>query len=401
MRLFSVGVAAFSLWFGVLVITLWVYYAAVHCPLSVSGGNQASRHDKSLARLGSGINRHLAPSQPTPRLLGSSTVKNLLERVEWADAYRYGLKDSRGVGMDCARLLFAPIGNTTRYLAVFHARSRSTKQFEVHIAQSLDLLQWEHLRRIVSNADMPVIQKDSRSGQVLLVFEQFFSSKRQWPCALGIRQYKSVQELISGQPGLQFQFRVPNTLSKIEGTPSIERWDQQRHTIRLWFHWHNEELGRDEVATGKLSDFPGDAPHWTARKHNKYVQTLSTLGVSGNVGGRHHLRFGGTSDQGLVLQEGNIQRPPLLPTDWAAWRVWMYSESSRQFIQLDVKTHQNSTAIANPAAFALPCPGSSETKNLPAESNICFAVLYFIFREGSAKNEGGQLIYYTRVSREY
>lgn len=71
---------------------------------------------------------------------GTCTVANVLENVMASTRHVYGLRDSRGVGMDCARVMYAPWAGVSRYIAVYHARSRVTKQFEVHVAQSFDLI---------------------------------------------------------------------------------------------------------------------------------------------------------------------------------------------------------------------------------------------------------------------
>ena len=343
----------------------------------------------------------------------SHTVASLLEDVHGSDAHRYNIKDSRGEGMDCARVVFAPIDGEPRirrYLAVYHTRSRVTRQFEVHLAQSFDLMRWEHLRRVAVNADMPAIRVDNRTGRVLVVYEQFLSSTGQSPCALGIRQFASTQHLVSGLNDATAQFRIPNSISKIEGTPSIDRWDPSNRNVCIWFHFHNDTNMRDMVARGTLTGFPGATPSWVAEPHHAYNHRAMAVGVSGNIGGRHRLAVNdvGTHDGGsaptttsIILQEGNVQLPPLLPTDWASWRVWLYRDGlNHTLTMLNVQTHSKSLSIANPWADVLECP----FRNCSAESRegsagMCLVVGYFIFGEGAAHGEAGQLLFYKRIAR--
>jgi hypothetical protein len=421
MRVSSAGCAALVIWLVAVTVTTVLYSTLRNTETKLppcAHSQPGHRHTKDSRFQPSALSslspdtfsEHatVRPDGPHPQLNGftrpltPTTLKSLLENVQWSEAYRYGMKDSRGNGMDCMRVIAVPLGKTVRYLSVYHARSRVTKQFEIHLAQSLDLVEWEHLRRVVVNADMPVIHHDSGSGSVLLVFEQFLSSTQQSPCMIGVRHFTTIQHLISGGAAAMGTslFRVPNTLSKIEGTPSIDWWDPERRVIRLWFHWMNEKTTRDEVAIGTLSDFPGTSPRWSARKHTSYVRNITHHGVTGNVGGRHHLHLDNQHhlNHGWILQEGNTQSLPVWPTNWTAWRVWLYSEASQSFVQLKVNTHGHSTALANPAAAVLPCPTTVAARTTATQES-CLVVTYFIFREGAAKRESGQLLFYTHVQK--
>ena len=67
-----------------------------------------------------------------------------------------------------------------RYLAVYHHRDPVLKTFNVLLAQSFDLVSWEFLRRLITNADMPTLARDNASSGVLLSYEKFHSTKTQW-----------------------------------------------------------------------------------------------------------------------------------------------------------------------------------------------------------------------------
>ena len=317
------------------------------------------------------------PRLPVPR------VQGLLTDVEGSTGFRYGLKDSRGVGMDCLRIIYAPLHGVRRYLGVYHHYQKDIKTFQVYLAQSFDLVTWEFLRRLLSNADMPAITADTATGRVLLVYEQFLSAKERWPCALGIRLYSSVDTLVSGRPLATFV--APNTVSRIEGTPNIYTFDATAGTAEIGFHFQNETLVRDEVGRGVLSGFPG-TPVWTASADQHYNRVMTSKGVTGNVGGRDVLEINGGQHR-LVICEGNIQPPPAHPTVWDAWRVWLW-EDNRTVAQLNIRTHKGSVAVANPSMALIPSPETGR----PA----LFAT-YFIFSEGAAKGEAGQLAFYSEI----
>jgi hypothetical protein len=251
---------------------------------------------------------------------------------------------------------------------------------QVFIAQSFDLLNWERLRRLVSNADMPAIGIDIATGRVLLAYEHFLSSKAKWPCAIGVRVYKSIDTLISGRP--VGTFTAPNTISRIEGTPNIYRFDPLAGVVELGFHYQNETLLRDQVARATLLHFPGKAS-WEAAPDAKYNAMMTRAGVTGNIGGREQVRFG---HQTFVVCEGNIQHLPAHPTNWSTWRVWLWQNDS--LAMLPVHTHKGSVSIANPSAIVVPSPASNKKALL---------ISYFIFGEGAAKGEGGSFLSYTEI----
>ena len=322
-------------------------------------------------------------AMPRPAV-SAKQLRAMVLDIPGSAGHRYGVKDSRGVGMDCMRVVFSPVGPVKRYLAVYHHHDRDTKTYEVYLAQSFNLLHWEFLRRLVNNADMADLAVDEATGCVLLVYEHFLSAKSQWPCSVGMRKYSSVSNLISGTAAATFV--APNTLSQLEGTPSISRWDSSAGTAEIWFHHHNATLNRDEVAQAELSDFPG-IPEWNVTQDLGYMATVTRLGATGNVGGRHRIVLPGTGDV-MMLQEGNIQPPPILPTKWKDWRVWLYTAHTKTFTKLNVQSHAKSTAFANPSADFMPSPASDR---------MALFVTYFIFKEGAGKGEGGSVVFYHEI----
>jgi hypothetical protein len=288
-------------------------------------------------------------------------------------------------GRDCRWLggFRALICRMVRYLGFYHHKDPVSKSFQIYLAQSFDLLHWEYLRRLVTNADMPAVALDPASQQVLLVHEQWMNANSGWPSRLGLRIYRSVAHLLAGE--VDATFLVPNTLSNLEGTPSIYAWQPRQGRLELGFHFFNQTALRDEVARGVVENFPGQQPRWTAWQCEAYNHQLTaTMGVTGNIGGREQLVFQG---QTVVLQEGNAQPPPGVPTQWEQWRVWLFSNHTQHFTPLRVETHNNSRALANPWAAVLPGP----------HGHLVMLVSYYIFAAGAAPRESGPLLFYTNL----
>lgn len=321
------------------------------------------------------VNTQLEHAGVTARL----PLRSLLMDVRGSTGHRYGLRDSRGVGMDCLRVIYAPLGATRRYLGVYHHRDAVTQSFHVNLAQSFNLLTWEFLRRLVMNADMPAITLDASSQQVLLIFEQWVNANSAWPCRLGFKIYRSPSHLLAGDAIATFV--APNLLSTLEGTPNVYRWNPRAGVVEVGFHFFNRSVLRDEVGRGVLDNFPGQ-PEWQAWPCGDYNRELTqTMGVTGNIGGRQPLRFQG---QDFIVQEGNVQPLPGVPTVWHQWRVWLYTNKTGHFAPLKVQTHNGSLALANPWAAELPGPAG----------DLIWLVTFYIFGAGAARGEAGTLLFY-------
>lgn len=381
------------------------------------------------------INQDRRPSQQELlNHLHEHNILSIISNPHRATAQNYKVKDSRGLGMDCMKVLHSPIpgSSVTRYLAVYHSRNKLSNMYEVHLAQSLDLLVWEHVRILITNADMPDFYVDDATGSVLLVYERFLSTRELIPCVIGVRKYDTVQKMISGLHTTSFD--APSTLSNIEGTPSIFTWDAQSARATIWFHFHNHSTKRDMVAQGILTEFPGD-PQWNTSYDEQYVQKLTALGATGNIGGRDILRLNTTRNGRLieeeyVLQEGNVQAPPLWPTNFSMWRLWLYSVQNSSFTEIAMSTHKRSTSFGNPSVAYLPCPTNTglRKKEFPSDRKsdngsqisgheahgnpgalarsdteccselsppFCLVITCFVFHEGTIDgSESGQLLYY-------
>ena len=149
--------------------------------------------------------------------------------------------------------------------------------WQIFLAQSFDLMHWETLRRLVSNADMPVINQDRRTGSIVLVYEHYLSPKSQWPSAVGVRLYDNTEQLLLGKASKIYT--APNTISRLEGTPNIYTFDSTKGTLDIGFHYQNETLLRDEVGRATLTQFP-EAPVWKAAPDTRYTAMMTRAGSS-------------------------------------------------------------------------------------------------------------------------
>src|ERR1700737_3016521 len=83
----------------------------------------------------------LTTSRPVHAQTGSSKMAliALIQDVQGATAYRYGVHDSDGRTMDTVKIIPSPAGG---YLAVYHYLSVGDNSFHVRVATSSDLLKW-------------------------------------------------------------------------------------------------------------------------------------------------------------------------------------------------------------------------------------------------------------------
>lgn len=324
---------------------------------------------------------HASTVTQRPQLSAIDNIVRIISDIRGSTGHRYHLRDSRGVTMDCLRIISAPIdGAKVRYLGVYHYHEPTLKSFEVYLAQSFNLLQWEFIRRLVPNADMPALAVDATTGSVLLVYEQFGAAHSQWPSSIGCRMYRSVADLVGGK--LSSLYVAPNLLSELEGTPTVRHWDARGGTAQIDFHFQNRSGLRDEAASGALTGFPQD-PRWTAAARPEYTALFTAAGALGNVGGRSVFRLDGVT---FILQEGNLQPPPGFPTTWTEWRIFLLQPSLGGVKRIAIRTHANSTAVGNPAVEVVPSP--------TRRGGLSLFVTYFLFGQGAAKGEGGPLAFY-------
>jgi len=323
-----------------------------------------------------------APTQAptTTTAPGGSALVSMLEDVPSATAYRYLTRDSVGNTMDTLKVIE---GSPSRYLGVYHTLSGGV--FRVKVATSTDLMSWTFRTDLDEYASQPTISRLS-DGSFIVAYEK--GSGGTVKCdgmgvtgneCLYFRHYADEANLFSAS--FDREFKVTRTLSACaEGTPNVYSAalspDIDHSTIQIGFHYFRN-CDVDRQARGTLTNFNS----WTAQveTHVNDLFQAWTPSLGGNVGDREFAVFGGTP---FALVEAQYTK-----ADWASWRVFIHDQQSDSLAQLNVKTHKGSTAFGNPSVTMLTSPNGR-----PA-----MFVTYFVFTQGSAPGEEGELVFY----REY
>ncbi|MFQ6012196.1 MAG: amidohydrolase family protein [Thermoplasmata archaeon] len=292
-----------------------------------------------------------------------AAFRSILEDVSGATAFRYGARDDQGQVLDTIKIIENPEGG---YLGVYHSSIAGT--FRVRLATSTDLLRWTFQGTLETRASQPTIAP-LPDGGYLVAFE-----KESEGAHLRFQYYPDLESLLGAVP--QRTFDAPQTLSSLEGTPSIYEATMDggiaNSEIVVGFHFFRGALGVDRVATGVLRDFAT----WTATEEAAYNAELVSRGAQGNIGDRDSGEFRGRAYR--------LQEVQFAPRDWSSWRVFLYDVPTEAFTPLEIKTRAGSTAFANPTFTLLRSPSGAD----------CVVVTYFLPHEGAKGGEAGQLIFY-------
>ena len=301
-----------------------------------------------------------------------ASITNLLEDVVGAKGFRFDAKDNFGVGLDTIKIIENPNGG---YLGVYH--HLLSGEFQVRLGTSTNLLNWVYRRTLAANASQPTIAFHTASGGFYLVYEQWMGPGSTGACHLKVNHYPSVNDLLNSTPTTIFV--VPHSSfnpSNLEGTPNVYSISPDGNTLEIGFHYFNSIISKDRTARGTLTGFFSESPVWTTHIETAYNNKLIAKGVNGNLGDRDYGFLGG--------KEINIQEGQLVQFDFGSWRSYLYDYEKADFQLLDVKTPKGSTAFGNPTFTVLTLPGGGQG----------IVGTYFIFREGAAAGEAGQLIFY-------
>jgi hypothetical protein len=298
------------------------------------------------------------------------SLTEILENVSAATS-RYGTRDDVGHSMDTLKIIEGPEGN---YLGVYHVFTGT--RFTVRVATSVDLLEWQHRGVLDDDASQPTIAA-LPTGGFLVALEAGGAGRPSW---LRLRHYAGLSELLAADADRTVN--IPHTLVPdgrlAEGTPSIHsavlRPDLDRSVIDIGFHYFRDG-DVDRQARGRLTDFR----RWEARRQRHLDSAVESCGVSGNIGDRDHVRWQGRE---LDVIEGQLRKG-----DWSSWRVFLYDRSARSANPLQVRTHGGSTAFGNPTVRQLRSPAGA----------AAVAVTLFVFSEGAAPGEPGELVYYREL----
>ena len=287
----------------------------------------------------------------------------LVSDVTTATAYRYGTRDTAGRSLDCLKIQQAGPG---WYLGVSHTLEGGI--YNVYLSSSTDLLHWTSVRRLDSNASQPTLEPDGNGGW-LFADEVTKSIGGNF---LRLRHYATTDALMSGTYDRQIE--PANTLSGpggAQGTPDFSAVslapDIDHSVIQVGFHYFD---GRDLQATATLTNFSEWSPRALPDLDARFI------GASGNVGDRDFFRHEGHP---YALQEAQLRAE-----DWGAWRVWLRDRQTDSVSQLAMRTHGGSVSFGNPTITRLTLP----------DGRPGIVVTDFIFSQGAARGEGGELVFY-------
>ena len=308
-----------------------------------------------------------------------SFLIKIFEDVKSATGYRYSAHDDKNCGLDTIKIIENPLGG---YLGVYHSYIGGI--FYVRLAESNDLLNWRYIKTIDAYASQPTIAKAPNDAYIV-AFEKENSSSSH----LKVCYYSNLSALIDANGLPSFTIDLPMTLSSAnEGTPNIYNITVRNSVLNvtIGFHYNNLTANADEVAIGWLTVSLINATNWRwqTKPMKGYTGKLrDEFYVKGNIGDRD---FGQIFGMEFTLQEGNLnERVP--GTDWTAWRIFLYNHSSGSFVMLNITTHAGSTSFGNPTFTLLKSPSG----------RTAIVVTYYIFSEGAAEGEAGQLIFYKEL----
>nr|MDO8116670.1 hypothetical protein [Candidatus Sigynarchaeota archaeon] len=286
--------------------------------------------------------------------------------------YKYHAIDDQGNGLDCLDIIEYSVG---LYYGVHHHYNGSN--FEVHLVNSTNLLDWTFVTVLAYRASMPDLYHDEMSGQFFLAHEQWNMTDGGSPCQISIKSYQNISALLASKPSRVFQ--APSTLSNLEGTPNIHAIGSNGTVVQMTVHYNTQEDGLDHVAIASLAGFnTTGTPAWFANPWVSYNRNITCLGVEGHIGARYN---GTLAGQSFLLQEVQLVRD-----DWSKWQQWFYNETSMQFTPLMINTHGGSVSFTNPHFAVVSMPGNPTSQ--------CVFMTHFLPYQGAAPGEAGQCIYY-------
>jgi hypothetical protein len=152
-----------------------------------------------------------------------------------------------------------------------------------------------------------------------------------------------------------------------EGTPSIERVTSRR--VDIGFHFY-AGCRHDRQARGST-----DWTRWRTASRPTVDGALEAQGARGHIGDRDRIELDGHT---LELVEGQLElgRP-------GTWRTFLYDAQTGRADLLRFQSHAGSTSFANPTIARVTIDGRA-----------AILVTLYLFAEGAAGEESGQLVYY-------
>lgn len=278
---------------------------------------------------------------------------NILTNIPGATAYKYGITDNQGSGMDCLKVIANPAGG---YLGIYH---HNDSGFKVYIATSTDLLNWTRRATLDVGGHQPTIEYHLATGGFLIVYETDVNGVK-------FRWYNSLDDLLSGNDA--YSYAAPKNLSRCaEGTPSVYRINDDASLIEIGMHFY-DDCKVDQNATAALTGLRTGSRIWKASRWGAYNDKLISYGVNHNIGDRDYFSY----NRGRYsIQEGRLN------SSWGSWRSWLYDYSTEDFSLLKIQTHKGSIGF-----------GNGTVSNIDGR----IIVTHFLFE--AEPGEGGPMIYY-------
>ena len=303
-------------------------------------------------------------------LLGASETNSLIQHLEFvqtANKSTYGLRDNKGMGMDCLKVFQPARYSGGKVMGVYHSRNGSV--FSIHLAWSSNLIEWTHVAVLDKNASQATIWQCDNEA-FLIAYEKDAPNS----CWIRFRYYETLSSLVSGNHKKEFD--IERTLAPTaEGTPSLESVVLERNRIdsseiQIRFHYF-KNARVDQLAFGTLSNFKT----WKSKSSDMVNLELIKRGWKGNLGDRDRFIW---QEDVYYLQE--VQRTR---NDWSSWRICLCRGDGMPIRTLKIKTHKGSVAFANPNTTWITDP----------EDKRKLVITLFLPSEGNNPNERGTLLY--------
>jgi hypothetical protein len=314
-----------------------------------------------------------ATADPTDPAADMALIAGKLEHVETAAAKRFDAKDNTGRPLETVKV----IQYGTKFYAVYHSPRGSS--FDVHLAESTDLMNWTYVRTLETDATMPTIWR-APNGSVLAVEKGIPGQHK----TLKFIRYSSEANLRAGV--VDRTCDAPLSLSQsAEGTPGIEdvTWGGSlaSSTLNIGFHYLTG-MGVDRQATGTITNWSGTgtAPtgcSWAAQAAPGRDDAPIAAGFTGNIGDRDTFDLNGFRWRVTEAQQR--------PGDFSAWRPFLTAQNGTSR-QLHIVTPNDSLSFGNPTATVLTL----------GSQRVLFSSEY-VFSEGAGQGEAGPLIYYAPI----
>jgi hypothetical protein len=141
-------------------------------------------------------------------------LRATIEAVPDATAYRYATQDDHRRSMDALKIISTPDGG---YLGVYHNGAHGV--FQVHVAESRDLLHWTSRAVLDNDASQPAIAALSDSGYLLADEAHIIRGVKLR--ILRFRHYASLAALVSGRADCTYEAPDSRPVALNRGTPNI------------------------------------------------------------------------------------------------------------------------------------------------------------------------------------